>query len=98
MRWLAGAEEVHVLVGVRDTTRSVDVPPVLVEHRLTANLHVLPIRPAPFGQTLLDTARRLGADLLIMGAYAHSTLRELVLGGVTRHVLAHADLPVLMRH
>jgi nucleotide-binding universal stress UspA family protein len=33
-----------------------------------------------------------------MGAYAHSPLREALFGGVTRHVLAHADLPVLMRH
>ncbi len=98
LRWLAGAEQVHVLVGVRDTTHSVDVPPVLLEHELTASLHVLPIRPGPFGQTLLDTAHRFGADLLVMGAYAHSLLRELVLGGVTRHMLAHADLPVLMRH
>jgi nucleotide-binding universal stress UspA family protein len=98
LRWLTGAEEVHVLVGVRDTTRNFEVPPVLVEHGLIASLHVLAIHPGPFGQTLLDTAHRLGADLLVMGAYAHSPLRELILGGVTRHMLAHADLPVLMRH
>jgi nucleotide-binding universal stress UspA family protein len=59
---------------------------------------VLPIGPGPFGQDLLDKARELGADMLVMGAYAHSPLREALLGGVTRHVLAHADLPVLMRH
>ena len=33
-----------------------------------------------------------------MGAYQHSPLREFLLGGVTRHMLAHADLPVLLRH
>jgi len=33
-----------------------------------------------------------------MGAYAHMPIREMLLGGVTRHVLAHADLPVLLRH
>lgn len=98
LRWLTSAEQVHVLVGVRDITHAVDVPPVLLEHEITASLHELAIRPGPFGQTLLDTAHRLGADLLVMGAYAHSPLRELILGGVTRHMLAHADLPVLMRH
>jgi nucleotide-binding universal stress UspA family protein len=36
--------------------------------------------------------------MLVMGAYAHSPLRELILGGVTRYMLDHADLPVLMRH
>jgi nucleotide-binding universal stress UspA family protein len=52
----------------------------------------------PFGKTLLDTAHRLSVDLLVMGAYAHSPLRELILGGVTNYMLAHADVPVLMRH
>lgn len=98
LRWLAGAEQVHVLIGARDATQHPELPSVFPEHGLAANLHVLAMRPAPFGQTLLETAHRLSADLLIMGAYAHSPLGELVLGGVTRHVLAHGDLPVLMRH
>ena len=38
------------------------------------------------------------ADLLIMGAYGHSRVREFVLGGVTRGVLADCALPVLMFH
>jgi nucleotide-binding universal stress UspA family protein len=98
LRWLAGAQQVHVLVGVRDTKISPGVPSVLLERGLTATLHVLPIRPGPVGQTLLSAAHDLQADLLIMGAYAHSPIRELVMGGVTRYMLAHADLPVLMRH
>ena len=40
------------------------------------------------------TAYAIG--LLCMGAYSHSRLRQLILGGVTRHVLEHADLPVMM--
>jgi nucleotide-binding universal stress UspA family protein len=36
--------------------------------------------------------------MLVMGAYQHHPLRELLLGGVTRFMLNHADLPVLMRH
>jgi nucleotide-binding universal stress UspA family protein len=39
-----------------------------------------------------------GIDLLVMGAYGHSRLRELVLGGVTRHLLDHMTVPVLMSH
>ncbi|MBL4719701.1 MAG: universal stress protein [Alphaproteobacteria bacterium] len=38
------------------------------------------------------------ADLLVMGAYSHSRLRELVFGGATRHVMETAELPVLMAH
>lgn len=50
------------------------------------------------GQALLDQCRAEGADLLVMGAYTHSRLRQLILGGITRHVLGHADLPCLMSH
>ncbi len=48
------------------------------------------------GARLLELAREAGADLLVIGAYGHSRLRELVLGGATRHILQHADLPVLV--
>jgi nucleotide-binding universal stress UspA family protein len=48
------------------------------------------------GAGMLAAAREFGADLLTMGAYSHSRLRQLILGGVTRHVLEHADLPVVM--
>jgi nucleotide-binding universal stress UspA family protein len=48
------------------------------------------------GAGLLHAAGEFGADLLTMGAYSHSRLRQLLLGGVTRTVLEHATLPVLM--
>ena len=38
------------------------------------------------------------ADLIVMGAYGHSRLREMVLGGVTRHMLQHMTVPVFMSH
>ena len=48
------------------------------------------------GRGLLAAAQEFGADMLVMGAYSHSRLRQLILGGVTRHVLENAALPVLM--
>jgi nucleotide-binding universal stress UspA family protein len=50
------------------------------------------------GAGLLDTASRERASLLVMGAYTHARLREMVLGGVTDHVLHHAAIPVLLAH
>ena len=50
------------------------------------------------GEALLAEAHACGADMLVMGAFAHSRIREFVLGGATRAILHHADLPVLMRH
>jgi nucleotide-binding universal stress UspA family protein len=48
------------------------------------------------GHLLLSQAVAFRADLLVMGAYGHSTLRERLFGGVTRTVLYQAGLPVLM--
>lgn len=50
------------------------------------------------GEMLLDLARCAGADLLVMGGYGHSRVREWALGGATRDVLAAAAMPVLMMH
>lgn len=50
------------------------------------------------GSLLLSRISDLGADLLVMGAYGHSRLRELVLGGVTRTILNEMTVPVLMSH
>ncbi len=49
------------------------------------------------GDILLSYAADHGVDLIVMGAYGHSRLRELVLGGATRHLLRHT-VPVLMSH
>jgi nucleotide-binding universal stress UspA family protein len=74
------------------------MPLVFREHDIRADLHVLPIGSGSFGEVLLEKVHQLGADLLVMGAYAHSPVREAILGGVTRSMLSRADLPVLMRH
>jgi len=50
------------------------------------------------GETILAKADELGCDLIVKGAYTQSRLRQMIFGGTTRHVLAHAKLPVLMAH
>jgi nucleotide-binding universal stress UspA family protein len=54
--------------------------------------------PGTLGEALLEEAGKAEADMLVMGAYGHSRLREMVLGGVTRSILAHADIPVFLMH
>lgn len=99
LRFAAKAAEIHVLAGTRDPSQPPPLPAIFQEHGVTAALHVLPIAgQEAFGASLLQAAHRLGADMLVMGAFAHHPLRTLILGGVTRHILAHADLPVLLRH
>jgi nucleotide-binding universal stress UspA family protein len=50
------------------------------------------------GETILDQCGRSGADLLVKGAYTQSRLRQLMFGGATRHILAHAHVPVVLAH
>lgn len=47
---------------------------------------------------LLNQASDIGADLLVIGAYGHSRLREFILGGVTRTLLRQMTIPVLLSH
>jgi nucleotide-binding universal stress UspA family protein len=63
--------------------------------------HVLVSRQAPTAsvtKTIQDAVAEYNADLLVMGAWGHSRLRELILGGVTREILDHMTIPVLMSH
>jgi nucleotide-binding universal stress UspA family protein len=84
---------------VREGAPRLRLPEIFTEHGIDIDLHVLPLAGhRMFGEALLDKARALGADLLVQGASAYRPIVGLLLGGVTRHMLTHADLPVLMRH
>ncbi len=50
------------------------------------------------GAALIAAADTHHATLIVMGAYTHSRVREAFLGGVTRHLLAHAPVPLLVSH
>ncbi len=52
----------------------------------------------PVSRALMEEAEAIGADLMVMGAYAHSRLREMVFGGATRDLLETARIPLLMAH
>lgn len=70
----------------------------LALHGVTADVHLIGAEGRAVGEVLLDQAEKHGADLLVMGGYGHSRLRELIIGGTTRHVRSHATVPVLMAH
>ncbi|MBS0562068.1 MAG: universal stress protein [Proteobacteria bacterium] len=97
LRMLPTDARVHVIEGTGGDPAGLRLPRIFAEHGVDAVLH--PMRDGSgFGPALLERAHQAGADMLVMGAYAHTPLREAVFGGVTRYILAHADLPVLMRH
>lgn len=52
----------------------------------------------PAVEVLLAAAGAAKADVLVMGGYGHSRVREVIFGGFTRHILGDADLPIFMSH
>jgi nucleotide-binding universal stress UspA family protein len=70
----------------------------LAWHGITAQARHLEQGSRRVRDILLAEASAMGADLLVIGAYSHSRMRQIVFGGVTEHMLDHAELPVLMAH
>ena len=68
----------------------------LVRHGVKATVAVLPHGGHSVAEVLNTHVRDASADLLVMGAYAHTRLREMILGGTTRDMLKGATVPVLM--
>ncbi len=95
---LRRADRVIVLCAEEAPGQGSGIPRSLEESGIRAGLVQLPYAGTPVAPVLLAAACEEGADLLVMGAFAHGEWREALLGGVTRHVLAQASLPVLMRH
>lgn len=99
---LVEAREVCVLDGASSPGAGTQGLPVfdpcayLAQHGIAARKRRFQTEAPTAGAALLHEAR--DHDLLVMGAYSHSRTRERVLGGATRHVLAHAKLPVLLMH
>jgi nucleotide-binding universal stress UspA family protein len=97
--WLQKAEAVRILYGDEYQRRgpgAQDLAAYLALHGVTAETATFRPASREVGAGLLNAARDFGCDMLAMGAYSHSRLRQLILGGVTRHVLERADIPVLM--
>lgn len=70
----------------------------LALHGVAAQVHDIDAQGKPAGEVLLDEAEKAKADLLVMGGYGHSRLRQFLIGGTTQHVRSHATIPVLMAH
>lgn len=97
--WLHHAEAVRILYSddyQRRGPTAEGLQAYLRWHNITAEAEPFKPQTREVGAGLLGGARDFNADLLCMGAYSHSRLRQLILGGVTRHVLENADIPVLM--
>jgi nucleotide-binding universal stress UspA family protein len=100
---LAAAETVEIVSihgekQIESEASAADLAEHLRRHCGAVSAHVLPLEVDGVAATLRGRMRHGGADLLVMGAYGHSRLREFVLGGATRDALARVEFPILMSH
>jgi nucleotide-binding universal stress UspA family protein len=98
---LAAATKVTVVTA--DARKGEDVPGAdlarfLAEHGVKAEVTHTRGKDLDVGPMLLSMAADGGHDLLVMGAYGRSRVREMVLGGASNHIIRHMTLPVLMSH
>ena len=75
-----------------------DIATHLARHGVRVEVKTTPSAGMTVGDVILSQAADEDADLLVMGGYGHSRMRELVLGGATRQLLAQMTLPVLLSH
>ena len=97
--WLQRAQSIRILWSddyQRRGPLAPDLEQYLAAHHLTADRAAFQSINNVVGAGLLAAANEFACDLLVMGAYSHSRLRQLILGGVTRHVLEHATVPLMM--
>jgi nucleotide-binding universal stress UspA family protein len=84
--------------GPRDNLPGFDIAHHLARHKIRVELKRIVAGDLDVANALLSHAADSGADMIVMGGYGHSRLREFVLGGVTREMLASMTVPVLMSH
>lgn len=77
---------------------SADIALHLARHGVKVEAAQTMARDIDVGDALLSRTSDLGADLIVIGAYGHSRMREFILGGVTRNLLEHMTVPVLISH
>jgi nucleotide-binding universal stress UspA family protein len=99
---LTRAKEVEVVMvlgeeGKRDVIPGADMGQHLARHGLNVEVKRI-VASGKVQETLLSHAADVSADFLVMGGYGHSRLREFILGGVTRGMLASMTVPCLMSH
>ena len=70
----------------------------LASHCLSAEVAVTDRGHRSVGEALLAKAEALGANLLVMGAYGHSHIGEMMWGGATDYVVKHTRIPLLLAH
>ena len=95
---LASAVTIVTIADGASRAPAAEAASYLSRHDIAVEVVTLPTRDGPVHTVLLDQVRALRADYLVMGGYGHSRVTEALFGGVTRQMLAHCPVPLLLAH
>jgi nucleotide-binding universal stress UspA family protein len=103
MPFLVRAAAIDVVIVASGREKGDEIPGVdmgehLARHALKVEVKRIVSTDLDVPNTILSYAADSGADLIVMGGFGHSRLREFVLGGATRGILASMTVPTLMSH
>jgi nucleotide-binding universal stress UspA family protein len=101
--FLQKAKQVEVVIVASKATKTGELPGVdlgqhLARHGLKVEVKRITSPDVDVPSTILSYAADSSADMIVMGGYGHSRLREFILGGVTRGILESMTVPALMSH
>jgi nucleotide-binding universal stress UspA family protein len=97
----AEAVEVICVTGEKqlpDAVRGTDIAPHLARHGVNVTVNTIAAHKGDVAAALLSAAANSEADILVMGGYVHSRMREMLLGGVTQSMLRDSAVPLLISH
>ena len=94
---LAAAKQVTIVTatGKPVSVTADELRDYLAAHDVSASVRIIEAKPN-VARALLDTANKVGADMMILGAYSRNIELERLLGGTTQYIVDHATIPVIM--
>ena len=97
---LSMARTAHLITvtGEHSAITATQAAAYLADHGVAAQLHERPRDGRHIADLLFEAASELGAAWLVAGAYGHSRIREAVLGGTTRELIARSSIPLVLAH
>jgi nucleotide-binding universal stress UspA family protein len=103
MPLLTRAKATEIVIVAGEPAKSDEIPGADIAHHLARHgakveLKRIVATESDIASTILSHAADVSADFLVMGGYGHSRLREFILGGVTRGILAAMTVPTLLSH
>ena len=96
--WRRAAERVTAIRIGEEDDDGLGMTRLLSELGTKPQVHTVPAQGGDLGAQIVAEAQSVGADLLVAGAYRHAQVIEWLMGGTTRHLLAAAEIPLLLTH